>query len=148
MYISDYNYHPADCATCFFFFFEQMGINNLIPLLITMQLIKTNNVQSFCEYWHRRTKKPCRVGIDGSTVIHTHLRKHKDTLMINASNIDKCPKFRKSLLTCISEMKKWDTGNVVLHFVCDGRRINMKLQNEILIENSLTTRFFGPRFHY
>ena len=103
-----------------------MGVKNLIPLLITMQLIKTNNVQSFCEYWHRRTKKPCRVGIDASTVIHTHLRKHKDTLMINASNIDKCPHFRKSLKTTISEMKKWD---VVLHFVCDGRRINMKLQN-------------------
>ena len=106
-----------------------MGIPNLFPFLVMMQLLKTNNAQSFNESWHRRTKEPCRIGIDASALIHTMLRKHKDTLLLDGSRIDQCPHFRKSLKTCILDMKKWASGNVFLHFVCDGRRINMKIQN-------------------
>ena len=57
------------------------------------------------------------------------LRKHKDTLLLDGSKIEQCPHFRKSLTTCISDMTKWASGNVVLHLVCDGRRIILKLQN-------------------
>ena len=105
-----------------------MGVPKLLSGILP-QFLKSHNVQSFCETWHRTHNQPCRIGIDASAVIHPMLRKHKDTLLLDGSKIDQCPHFRKSLLTCILDMTKWASGNVVLHLVCDGRRIIQKLQN-------------------
>ena len=125
-----------------------MGIPNLFPLLVMMQLLNTNNVQSFCESWHRRTKEPCRIGIDASAVIHTMLRKHKNSLLLDGSRIDKCPHFRKSLITCISDMKKWATGNVFLHFICDGS-LSLSISLSLSFSLSLITVYlYCPLFSH